>query len=112
MRKVDDVVADNIARRMKANPLCDTQTKLAKRAGISQSHVSRLLNKAASATIGTLSKVAEALGCAPYELLLDDDNARRALIERLMSGPAAPTERVERAGFIPLDKTGAPKKKA
>ena len=111
MLKIDEIVARNIAERMKKHTACDTQVKLAKRAGISQSHVSRLVNKAASATIGRLAKVAHALGCEPYELMLDDDQARRAMIERLMHGPAASTSRVEEAGFVPVDKSGATKKK-
>lgn len=109
MSDINEIVARNIRTRMMASDLTNKQTKLAGRAKISQSHVSRLINKASSATIGRLAKVAHALGCEPYELLLDDDQARRALIERLMSGPHVSTERVEQAGFVPI--SSAPAKK-
>ena len=102
MDTISEIVAKNVQARMEANPSANTQSKLAKRAGISQSHVSRLLNEGASVTIGRLAKVATALGCEPYELLIDDDQARRSLIERLMRGPAVPTERVEQAGFVSM----------
>lgn len=102
MKTFGEILAGNIRDRMTASQSVKTQAALAKKAGISQSHVSRLVNQGASATIGRLAKAAKALGCEPYELLLDDEQARRALIERLMRGPSVPTDRVEQAGFVPV----------
>lgn len=101
MAKVREIVAKNVSARMKAGPL-KTQKLLSERAGISQSHVSRIENGASGITIDRLELVAGALGCEPYELLLDDEQARRALIERLMRAPAVPDERVEQSGFVPM----------
>jgi transcriptional regulator with XRE-family HTH domain len=102
MGNLREIVARNVQERMKASPLVRTQPLLAKKAGIGQSHVSRIVNAAAGVTIDRLEMVARALGCEPYELLIEDETARRALIERLMSGPHVPTERVEQAGFVPM----------
>lgn len=104
MGKLREIVAKNVSDRMRSGPY-DTQTKLSHRAGIAQSHVSRIVNAESGVTIDRLEKVASALGCEPYELLLDDEQARRALIERLMRGPAVPTSRVEQAGFVPMPHT-------
>lgn len=101
MAKVRDIVAKNVSARMAAGPL-KTQKLLSARAGISQSHVSRIENGASGITIDRLELVAIALGCEPYELLLDDEQARRALIERLMRASAVSDERVEQAGFVPI----------
>jgi transcriptional regulator with XRE-family HTH domain len=101
MAKAREIAARNVRDRMQAGPL-KTQTLLAKKAKIGQSHVSRILNAASGVTIDRLELVAAALGCEPYELLLDDEQARRALIERLMRSPAVPDSRVEQAGFVPM----------
>lgn len=101
MPTLREIVAKNVRTRMKAGAL-RTQPRLAEKAGIAQSHVSRIVNGASGITIDRLELVARALNCEPYEFLIDDESARRALIERLMSGPAVPTERVEQAGFIPM----------
>jgi transcriptional regulator with XRE-family HTH domain len=89
MGKLRAILARQVNARMQ-NSAYHKQALLARRAGIAQSHVSRLLNSRAGVTIDTLEAVAEAFDCEPYELLIDDDQARRALIERLMKGPDGP----------------------
>lgn len=105
------ILAKKVAERMATGPL-DTQKKLAAKAKIAQSHVSRIVNAAAGATVDAVEKVASALGCEPYELFIDDEIARRALIERLVTGPHVSTERVESVGYVKLQNTeSAPPKR-
>lgn len=81
------ILADNVARRMQEIPGVDTQITLAKRAGIAQSHVGRILKGAQSIGLDTIAAVSGALGCQPWELLADDEVTRRAAMERMILGP-------------------------
>lgn len=100
MKSVREIVAENVKRRMIGD--LDTQPKLAKKAGVGQAHISRIVNEKSGVTIDRLEMVARAFRCQPYELLLDGNEARRAIIEQIVLGPAVSTERVEQAGFVPM----------
>lgn len=65
-------VAANVQRLMDAYPDLGTQPKLAERAGVDQTTISRLLRAERSATIGTLDAVARAFGLEVWKLLLPD----------------------------------------
>jgi transcriptional regulator with XRE-family HTH domain len=110
MAKAREILSRNLLYRMEMNSL-KTQKELADKAKIGQSHVSRIINGECSATVDRLESMAGALKCEAYELLLDDDEARRALIERLMKGPAVSTERVEEAGFVSMPSSEKRKRK-
>lgn len=101
MATLRNILARNVLDRMRTGPY-KTQKQLAKKAAISQSHVSRIVNAESGATIDRLESVADALGCEPYELLLEDDDARRRLIDRLMRGPAIADEHIEKSGYVPI----------
>lgn len=88
------VLANNLEKRMAISATCDTQAKLAKRAGVGQSHISRILRGESAATIDMLWAISRALGCMAWELLADDEGARREALARMLVGPAASDLRV------------------
>lgn len=100
MRKelLRQILAANVSRRMEETPGADTQKALAKRAGIGQSHVSRVLNGRQSVGIDIVAAVSGALGCQPWELLADDEITRRAAMERMILGTTPPPP--QPAGYV------------
>jgi transcriptional regulator with XRE-family HTH domain len=62
------VLADNVQREMKR--LGYTQPALAKKAGMAQSHVSRIINCHSGATIDRLVQLGQTLGVEPWKLLI------------------------------------------
>lgn len=90
------VVAETVKSAMAGRPEIGTQEKPAKKSGVAQSHISRLL-RGQNVTLDVLEKVAHALRMAPYELLVNTDEARLALLGRIF-GKDAPTDaQTERA---------------
>lgn len=81
------ILAANVSRRMREVGI-ETQPVLAKRAGVGQSHISRILNMRQSVGLDVIAAVSGALGCQPWELLTNDEATRRAAIERMLGGPA------------------------
>lgn len=71
---------------MEATPGADTQLTLAKRAGVGQSHISRILRQESAATIDVIASLAEALNIQPWELLADSDATRQAALEKMLGG--------------------------
>jgi transcriptional regulator with XRE-family HTH domain len=80
------ILADNVARRMEAAKL--NQPELARKADIGQSHVSRILSGNQSIGLDVVAAVASALGCYPFELLVDSEQIRRDAVERVLSAPS------------------------
>lgn len=80
------VFAKNLERAMRVSDGLDNQTALAKRSGIAQTHISRLLRARSAATLDTIAALSEALGMQPWELLVDEQATRKAIIERMI-GP-------------------------
>jgi transcriptional regulator with XRE-family HTH domain len=78
-------LASNVDRRMGAMGL--NQPELAKKADIGQSHVSRILSGNQSIGLDVIAAVATALGCSPWELLVDAEQTRREAVERILSAP-------------------------
>lgn len=60
------------------------QTALAKRSGIAQTHISRLLRCSSAATLETVATLADALGIQPWELLVNDEATRAAILQRIL----------------------------
>lgn len=75
----------------------DTQTKLANRAGISQSSVARVLAGNVDTQIGIVAALATAMGIAPGRLLDDPDAAPELQIdrERFANLPAAERAKIQ-----------------
>lgn len=84
------IVANTVRTAMEVRPEISTQQKLASRAGVAQSHISRLL-KGENVTLDVLEKVARALKVEPFELIIDNDRARLSLLARIF-GKDAPTD--------------------
>ena len=66
------VIAARIRALMAQRPDLDTQVKLARRAGLSQSTVARILSADSSATADSLAQLSHAFGTSAASLLLDD----------------------------------------
>ncbi len=78
------VIADRLRTLMGARPDLDTQVKLAKRAGLSQSTVARILSADSSATSDSLAQLASAFSTSPASLLIDDP-AEIALLQAIQA---------------------------
>ena len=96
-RSLRKVLASVLQGRMDASIDLSTQATLSERAKVAQSHVSRILRGESAATVDMLEALAAALRCQPWELLADSEQARREAIERMISGPRAPDEAVNKA---------------
>lgn len=84
------ILAANLKKRMEERGM--TQKNLEARSGVSQSHISRIKRTESGATIDRLAAICGALGCQPWELLIDDEALRREAIERMLGPrPSAPT---------------------
>ena len=88
---------------MQVSSHCDTQAKLSKRARVAQSHVSRILRCESAATVDMLEAIASALGCMAWELLADDEGARKEALARMLLGTPVPDSAVSRS-LPPLPK--------
>lgn len=77
-------MARNVKSRMAAAGL--TQEQIEERAGLGQSTVSRVLLSGGAATLATIAALARALGCQPWELLVDDDATREAALRKMLGG--------------------------
>lgn len=69
------ILADNVQAELKRRGY--TQPQLAKKAGMAQSHVSRIVNGRAGATIDRVALLAHAFGVDPHELLIKGFSAKR-----------------------------------
>lgn len=90
-------LADNIEAAIERSLVLDSANALAKKAGISQSHLSKVLRCEAAATTDLIASIAEALDCQPWELLANTEATRKAALERMLGGPVRPVpdKRVE-----------------
>ena len=87
----------NVTRLMEQSPTLNRQTKLAKRTGLGQATISRLLRGETEFTIGQLEAVAAAFGVQPCDLLLDASGATgvRYDAEAFSKLPEADREKIE-----------------
>jgi transcriptional regulator with XRE-family HTH domain len=69
-QKLREVVALNLGRLMERREW--SQTELARKTGVSQRHISNMLNSQTGASFETLSAVGRAFGIPGWMLLLDD----------------------------------------
>jgi transcriptional regulator with XRE-family HTH domain len=72
------ILSANLVRLMNGNPNCNTQLKLAQRAGLGKGTIGRILHEEVSVTGDTLSALAQALGVEAYELLIDHSKPQTA----------------------------------
>lgn len=82
------VLADNLKMLKERTPDLDTQTKIEKRCGVSQSAVSQMLRAdnptADSPKLSQVEKVAGAFGLSAWQLLLDKDDVGEKMFNILM----------------------------
>lgn len=87
------VVAETVKSAMVAQPEIGTQEKLAKRAGVAQSHISRLLRGQNVTLDVLLEKVADALRVSPALLLINTDQVKLELLAKIFGNPARLTKK-------------------
>lgn len=66
------MLAVNISRLLASHKDINNQTKLAKKSGISQPTISRILSQELVASIDTVQRLANAFGLAAWQLLVDN----------------------------------------
>lgn len=104
-KEARQVLARNIADRMQRTDALDTQKKLSMKSGVAQPHISRILRGTTGATIDRIALIARALGCEPWELLVDTELTRQAALRKMIMGSPVPDSVVEAAlGPLPHSK--------
>lgn len=100
-KRLIQIVKDNVKRRVDAVG----QKPFAKRAGVGQSTVSRVLNGRQDITTGRLEMLARGAGCQPFELLIDGEEMRREIVERFLL-PIEPTPAAAAPQQVPEARQG------
>jgi transcriptional regulator with XRE-family HTH domain len=77
LNRVNEIVTANIKRLMEKTPNLDNQSKLARKSGVAQATIGRILRKEVSANIDTLDLLAQAFGVAAYCLLSSPEEIER-----------------------------------
>lgn len=91
-----EVLAANVRAYMSRIPAIDTQVKLAKKAGISQSSVARVLAGNVDTQIGIVEALASAIGVPPGTLLQADAESELHIDrERFASLPAIERAKIQ-----------------
>lgn len=106
---IKEILARNIRAAMDSSNDLKTQKALASRAGISEAHLSDVLNQLVTAGVELVGQIAEALKLQPWELLADSETARQAAWARMLWGAGVSDKDVERHLPLPPE---APKKEA
>lgn len=78
-KPVREVLAENVLRYMREHDDIDTQPKLAKRAKVSQSSISRVCEGKIDTQLRIVESLAAAIGVTPAELLTDQSESTDAL---------------------------------
>lgn len=77
-----------------------TQKEIAKAGGVSEAHLSEILNGLSVPTITTVQGVASAFGVPAWMLLADSEETRQWALMQLAWGPSVPDKEVEK--HLPL----------
>jgi transcriptional regulator with XRE-family HTH domain len=93
-KSIGTVLAHNLAAAMERQGL--SANALAKRSGVAQTHLSKVLRGEAELSTGKLAEVAGGLGLHPWELLVDSEAVRERAIRRVLQ-PDAPQDQPRRA---------------
>lgn len=70
MQRLRTSLARRLRSLMDAHPTLNTQVKVSRRAGVSQSTIQRVLNEEASATLDVVESLGESFGMRPPSLIL------------------------------------------
>lgn len=77
---------DNLKARLPGAGF-ESPTALARKAGVDPSYMSKLMRAQFSCTVDVLAKFAVALGCQPWELLVDSEATRKAAYKKILGEP-------------------------
>lgn len=93
---IRDVLAHNMSTAMDRQGL--SGNALAKRAGVAQTHLAKVLRGEADVSTGKLAEIAAGLGMHPWELLVDSEAVRERVIRRALQPEPAQSDPPRRAG--------------
>lgn len=85
---IQQVLAHNLSVAMERQGL--SGNALAKRAGVAQTHLAKVLRGEADLSTTKLGEVAAGLGLQPWELLVDSEAVRERAIRRALQPEAQP----------------------
>lgn len=88
MAHIHQILAKNLTTAMERQGL--SGNALAKRSGVAQTHLAKVLRGEADLSTTKLGLVAEGLGVHPWELLVDSDAVRERVIRRALQPEASP----------------------
>lgn len=77
------ILAENVARYMEQKPDVDSGPKL-RRYGITDGTLNRIRKQSHFVGIDKLERLARAFGCEPWELLVDGEQTREAIVRRFL----------------------------
>lgn len=105
METLTDRMARKLRELMDATPSLDTQTKVSRATGCSQSTVQRILKREQSVTLAMLEDIAAAFGVKPTQhILLDTDEA--LLLQQFQVLPKESRDKV--IGYIAISAQALP----
>ncbi|WP_081935646.1 helix-turn-helix transcriptional regulator [Burkholderia sp. 9120] len=81
-KRANEILARNIRRLMDGHPTLATQTALARRAGISQSSIQRVLTAAVHPQLDVIEAIANSFRVTPAQLLMEDLDTGTVQISR------------------------------
>jgi len=100
-KPIREVLAANIRRYMRTVPAVETQVKLARRAGISQSSVARVLAGNVDTQVSIVESLADAIGVSAAELLEDEADTKATLqYDRARFAALPATEQAKITSYI------------
>lgn len=73
-------LAENLERLMDEHPGLDSGPAIQRAIGLSPSSIGRIKRQEVAVGIDMVDKLAQAFGCEPWELLVPDDETRRAIL--------------------------------
>lgn len=79
MTKLRELLSHRLRVLMEATPALDTQTKVSKKAKVSQSTVQRILSKDVAATVDVIEDLGRAFGLKPPSLILSEEKEAELL---------------------------------
>lgn len=86
--ELKQVFRANLKRAMAEDPSIGTALELEAKSGVSDSAIGRWLADPpqSSPTLDYLAMIAQAIGCKPWELLVDDNTSAEDIVKRLRLG--------------------------
>lgn len=86
------VIAANIRAQLEKSSTINSANTLARKTGLSQSHISKVLRCEAAFSTDIIGVISSAFGIQPWELLVDTEATRESFIRRIVYAQPIPDE--------------------